>query len=210
MGIPLLKIGAILLLPIHFLCRAARAGVLGVVCGVWRISDRRCEERQFQGSDGRDSRDWSEEVCSAVVPWCSKKLSPPSSASGTVDLDGRFQRRRELLFPRHTSRRWKITWGREREKRGEKRNFTPATQAPSFSSLPRASSDFFVWDPRWGRSRNFLRRRGRETSPRWRSFYPGSDSPQAPAAARLGPVEAATAAGTAPPLIRSPVCSGRL
>lgn len=98
----------------------------------------------------------------------------------------------------------------ERKKKGGKRNFTAATQAPSFSSLPRAPSVFFVWDPRWGRSRNFLRRRGRETSPRWRSFYPGSDSPQAPAAARPAPVEAATAAGTAPPLIRSPVCSGRL
>lgn len=55
-----------------------------------------------------------------------------------------------------------------------------------------------------------MKRLGRGTWPRWRSFYPGSDNPLASAADRLGSVEAATAAGTAPPLTRSPVCSGRL
>ena len=81
--------------------------------------------------------------------------------------------------------------------------------SPPFSSLPRASSDFF-WDPRWGRSKNFWKRRARETWPPWRSFYPGSDRPLALAAVRLGPGEAAPAADTEPPLIPSPVCSGRL
>lgn len=52
-----------------------------------------------------------------------------------------------------------------------------------------------------------MKRRARETWLPWRSFYPGSDSPLAD---RLGPVEAATAVATAPPLIRSPVCSGNL
>lgn len=98
---------------------------------------------------------------------------------------------------------------RSGEKGGSQRNFTPATKPPFFFSFPAPPLIFFR-DPRWGRSRNFLRRRGRETWPRWRSFYPGSDSPLASAADRLGPVEAALAADTAPPLIRSPVCSGRL
>lgn len=55
-----------------------------------------------------------------------------------------------------------------------------------------------------------MKRLGRETWPRWRSFCPGSDSPLASAADCRGSVEAAPAVGTAPPLIRSPVCSGRL
>lgn len=97
MGIPLLKIDAILLNPSTFSVKQLRRGYkeLCVVCcvsvcvrararacGVWPIFDCKCGGRQFRGSDGRDSRDWSEEVCSVVVAaaaavsWCSKKLSP--------------------------------------------------------------------------------------------------------------------------------------
>lgn len=99
-----------------------------------------------------------------------------------------------------SARRNNLRSGREEAEGESQRDCTP-------TSRPRASSAFR--DPRWGRSRSCSKRRARGTWPRWRSFYPGSDSPPAPAAERPEPVEAATAAATPPLPTRSPVCSGR-
>lgn len=90
---------------------------------------------------------------------------------------------------------------------GSQRNFIRQSGSPVSFFSPRLLRN--PWDPQWERSRNFSKRRARETWPRWRSFYLGSASLRARAAGFLGPVEAAVAADTAPPLIRSPVCSGR-
>lgn len=131
-------------------------------------------------------------------------------SSGTVDRDRQVHRRGGLLFSLQTSgNSEKITCGRGDYKRGTREEFLlRQSSAPVFFFPPRLLR--ILWDSRWGRSRNFSKRRARGTWPRWTSFSLGSARLRAPAAGFLGPVEAAIAAATAPPLIRSPVCSGRL
>lgn len=142
--------GAILLIPIHLIYQAARAGALGVVCVcVWGDSDWRCRKKgQFRGSDGRGSGDWSEEVCSMVVPCCLNETFPPLErqrhrGSGRTDpaAEGAF-----VSSPHHQC--WGITWGWEKKKGGWggeiAEEFHSRNQAPLFLLFPAPPPIFFL------------------------------------------------------------------
>lgn len=101
-NLPSSKTGAILLIPIHFVHQAARAGVLGVLCvsevfetvDAIRKSSFKEVTDETRGTGQRKFARWWHRAA--------ERNFSSLSASGTVDQDGRIQRRRELLFPRHT------------------------------------------------------------------------------------------------------------
>lgn len=97
--LPAFKTGAILLIPIHFVYRAARARALGVLCvsEVFETVDaiRKCSFKEVTDETrGTGQRKFAR--------WWYRAADRNFSSGGTVDQDGRSQRRRELLFPRHT------------------------------------------------------------------------------------------------------------